>query len=424
MKKIFGILLALVLVLSFSVVATPVSAEIPQAELTANITAPVNDDDIMGGVEFTVSANVTNNGTTYALNVTATIEISGNATRKTDQPATKNVDTELTVNETRAVNWTLVCTGGGDVNIEVTPSGICGNTHNPIDGSLLHSNAISIDQEKVLEVTIVAPAEGANVTAVFNVTAKVKNISSLNATDVKLKITIDRYAGLKAGENPTWEWGPLASTNTSANHTWALNCTGVGFSRITVTPSGKVGGKDIPLEALTPHTVTVSQGDFKVGNITLVKGWNLISLPLIPLDSNINVVLAGLDDVISVWYWAGRWYSFKPGGPSDLTLMADGKAYWINMGANQTLHLAGTEMPEGAQLPPTYDVVVGWNMVGLKNTNNVTAISYLDGTKYVRIYGFENGLWFFIAGPAYNNPPMKPGLGYWVAFTEPGTIYP
>jgi hypothetical protein len=81
-------------------------------------------------------------------------------------------------------------------------------------------------------------------------------------------------------------------------------------------------------------------------------------------------------------------------------------------------------MPKGAQLPPTYDVVVGWNMVGFKSTaDNVTAADYLAGTEYVRIYGFENGEWFLIPGPSYNTT-MVPGLGYWVAFTEPGTIYP
>jgi nitrogen fixation protein len=432
MKKIFTILLAVALVLSFSVVATPVSADVAYAELTANITAPMEHDNIMGGAEFPVTANVTNNGTTYALNVTATIQIiSGNAILQTGQAATKNVDTELTVNETRAVNWTLVCTGGGAVNITVTPSGTDGTSHNPIGGNLLHPDTVNITQEKVLQVTIVAPPNltAFNVTQQFNVTAKVTNNSSLNATDVKLKITIDRYAGLKAGENPTWEWGPLASNATSDNHTWTLNCTGDGFSRITVTPSGKVGNKDIPADALTADTVTVSQGDFKGGNITLVKGWNLISLPLIPLDSDINVVLAGLDDVISVWYWDVEikdWRSFAPGGaPHNLLTMTDGKAYWINMKSARTLNLAGTDMPKGHGLPPAYDVVVGWNMVGFKSTaTNVTAADYLAGTEYVRIYWFEYGTWFLIPGPSYNTTTMVPGRGYWVAFTAPGTIYP
>ncbi len=183
----------------------------------------------------------------------------------------------------------------------------------------------------------------------------------------------------------------------------------------------------IPSDGLTPATVTAEQGVFDQQPIDLVEGWNLISLPLVPLDSAISAVLAGvMDDVISVWYWnaaAERWYSFAPGAASDLSSMTDGKAYWINMEVARTLNLAGTEMPEGTQLPPAYDVVVGWNMVGFKCTAaDVAADDYLAGTEYVRIYYFENGVWSLI--PAPYSDYMQPGLGYWVAFTEPGTIYP
>jgi len=432
MKKIFSILLALALVLSFSVVATTVSAQVYYAELVANITAPANGAAFMGGVEFTVSANVTNNGTGYAQDVKATIGISGNATLKAGQVATKSVATQLpAVNGTAAVSWTLVCTGAGAVNITVAPSGIEPNTLNPIAAGRIHSDAVSINQEKILQVIIVAPADFAafNVTDEFDVTANVENISSLNATDVQLTISIDRYAQLKAGMYATRTVGALGSNTTSTNYTWTVECTGDGFSRITVSPSGKVGGTTIPADALTAATVTVEQGVFEQASIELVEGWNLISLPLIPLDSAINAVLAGImEDVISVWHWdtpGEHWHSFAPGASSDLSSMTDGKAYWINMDAAQNLTLAGTQMPEGTQLPPAYDVVAGWNMVGFKSTaTNVTATDYLAGTEYVRIYGFKNGAWFLISGPPYDNPKMEPGLGYWVAFTEPGTIYP
>jgi len=432
MKKIFSILLALALVLSFSVVGTSViAADYYYAELVANITAPANGVDIMGGSEFTVTANVTNNGTGYAQDVKATIEITGNATLKTGQVATKSIAAQLpAVNGTGQVSWILVCTGGGVVDITVKPSGIEPNTLNPVVAGLLHSDSVSIDQKKILEVTIVTPADftAFNVTDEFPVTANVENISSLNATDVKLTVSIDRYAIVKAGA-VTRTVGALNGGVTSTNYTWTIQCTGDGFSRITVSPSGKVGGATIPAAALTAATVTLEQGDFDQEDIDLDEGWNLISLPLVPLDSAISAVLAGImDDVISVWYWnaaAARWYSFAPGAASDLTSMTDGKAYWINMEAARTLNLAGSEMPEGTQLPPAYDVVVGWNMVGFKSTaTNVTATDYLAGTEYVRIYGFKNGAWFLISGPPFDNPKMEPGLGYWVAFTEPGTIYP
>jgi hypothetical protein len=437
MKKIFSILLALALVLSFSVVVTPVSAA-PGAELTANITAPANNVSIVSGREFTVSANVTNIGDVKAENVTATIGIGSNAILKpvAGNVATKSIATLLAANATAAVNWTLVCTGEGAVNITVTPSGIDFVTGGLIVVGRLHPDTVSINQQKILRVTIVAPPEGKayNVTNEFEVTANVTNISSLNATNVKLTISIDRYAAPKAGEVLTRTVGPLGSNVTSSNFTWTLTCTGDGFSRITVSPSGNVANEvgepiAIPAVALTPATVTVRQGVFEVANITLAKGWNLISLPLIPLDSAIDAVLAGiLDNVISVWYWdaatGSPWKSFAPGAPSSLLTMEDGKAYWVNMKALRTLQLAGTAMPKGTQLPRAYNVVVGWNMVGFKSTaDNVTAQSYLAGTEYVRIYGFNSGAWFTIPGPSYNTT-MVPGLGYWVAFTKPGTIYP
>jgi len=435
MGKICSILLALALVLSFSVVAAPVNAD-QYAELTANITAPVNGADIIGGTEFTVSANVTNNGSVAAFDVRATIEISGNATLKAGQVATKDVP-DLPAGNTTQVFWNLVCIGGGVVNITVTPSGKDWMTQGIIPGSHLNPDTVSIDQEQVLQVTIVAPSDydAFNVTQEFDVTAKVENISSLNATHVELTIDIDRYAELKAGEDATQTVGILDSGDISTNVIWHLECTGDGYSRITVSPSGKVYDEaeeediTIPDDALIPATVTVSQGDFVDASIELDEGWNLISLPLIPLDWHIEVVLAGImDDVISVWYWdasAKDWDSFQPGGPPDLTRMEDGKAYWINMEAARTLNIAGTEMPKGGGMPHDYDVVVGWNMVGFKSTaNNVTVEDYLAGTEYIRIYWFKNGTWHSIPGTAYNTTMMVPGRGYWVAFTKLGTIYP
>jgi len=77
------------------------------------------------------------------------------------------------------------------------------------------------------------------------------------------------------------------------------------------------------------------------------------------------------------------------------------------------------------ELAPAHDVVVGWKMVGFKSTaTSVTAEYRLAGMEYVRIYGFKNGAWFLIPEPPYDDPKMETGLGYWVAFTEPGAIYP
>jgi len=69
--------------------------------------------------------------------------------------------------------------------------------------------------------------------------------------------------------------------------------------------------------------------------LQLYAGWNLIGIPGIPYDPIIEVVLYDiLDYVESVWTYDGEtgfWSSYSPGAPSDLTVMVDGRGYWIKM---------------------------------------------------------------------------------------------
>lgn len=173
-------------------------------------------------------------------------------------------------------------------------------------------------------------------------------------------------------------------------------------------------------------------------NIWLNDGLNLISLPLIPEDSSIEVVLAGLSStdgetipsILSVWGYDDGWQSYVPGGPPPtLTQMTDGSGYWIDVeyavdAPRAFLTIHGTELPVPPALPPAYGVVTGWNLIGFKKTHPMPAREYLAGIdeSVVRIYGFYDGAYFIVR--LDQPPPMQPGLGYWLAVTEPGTIYP
>ena len=162
--------------------------------------------------------------------------------------------------------------------------------------------------------------------------------------------------------------------------------------------------------------------------VELNKGWNLMSLPIVPDNEDIAAVLAGImDDVISVHHYRAAtddWLIYAPPDHNSLTTMEDGKAYWINMIAGGNLTVVGQAVapPGYGPPPPTYDVVEGWNMIGFRSMNPMKAEEYLMGTEYVRIYGFDldQGGWFSL--PYSNN--MTPDLGYWIAFSEEGTIYP
>ena len=177
---------------------------------------------------------------------------------------------------------------------------------------------------------------------------------------------------------------------------------------------------------------TVDSDAFNVGTekVDLAEDWNLMSSPLIPNDTDIEDVLADIEaDVLSVWYYdavSNDWLIYSPPAFNTLTTIEDGKAYWIDMDDEATLWIDGRELPAPPGLPPVYDVVAGWNMVGFKSTVDMSAVDYLNAMagKYTRIYGFVQGAWFTIPPPAYAVPQMIPGLGYWVSFTEDGAIYP
>jgi hypothetical protein len=103
--------------------------------------------------------------------------------------------------------------------------------------------------------------------------------------------------------------------------------------------------------------------------------------------------------------------------------MQDGKGYLINMSAPATLIVSGTELPVGSlTLPPTYNVSIGYNLIGFKSLTAMDNSVYLTGTSYrFPIYSKQAGVWQLLN---LTTDDMKPGFGYWVYFNAAGTITP
>ena len=189
--------------------------------------------------------------------------------------------------------------------------------------------------------------------------------------------------------------------------------------------------KAVSEAVLPPGAVDLSistQEPTPVGSwdLDLVEGWNLVSLPLIPFESGAEALLADVAaNVASVWRYEAAtrsWSSYVPDGPSPtLTHLVDGKGYWIAMRAPDTLRIEGRELPPPPGVPPTYEVVEGWNLVGFKSCIPRTVADYLAGVGgYSVVQGYAHGDYFRVLGTEY----MEPGRGYWVAVSSAGTIYP
>jgi uncharacterized repeat protein (TIGR01451 family) len=220
-----------------------------------------------------------------------------------------------------------------------------------------------------------------------------------------------------------WTVGSLAAGSSA---TLVINCTVGSVSAITNTATITALGQVDPFSDNNTDSVTLNLAAVTSMDIALKTGWNLISLPLIPNNSAIATVLAGVLGNVSIVYGydpSAGWKSYIPGGPTpSLTTMVDGKGYWINMIAAATLTVNGVVNPLPPTTPPAYSVAAGWNLIGFKSTTAMTAGDYLAAIagQWTRIWGYTNGQY----GAVTSSGMLQPGGGYWIAVTSAGTIFP
>jgi len=167
-----------------------------------------------------------------------------------------------------------------------------------------------------------------------------------------------------------------------------------------------------------------------LASIGLVAGWNLISLPVVPLTSAVGNVLAGLiasNGLAIVWsFQGGSWKFFTPTGSPTLTTMVDGLGYWLYVTHAYTLLVLGFTVVPGAT-PPVYALTAGWNLVGFKPVSpsqNETVGAYLASIsgKYIiaGVYDNLNATWL-VGNP---NLQLAPGEAMWLFTTASATLIP
>ncbi|KXS43576.1 MAG: fibronectin type III domain-containing protein [Methanohalophilus sp. T328-1] len=172
------------------------------------------------------------------------------------------------------------------------------------------------------------------------------------------------------------------------------------------------------------NTTQVEFADDTTKPLDLRAGWNMMSLPLIPADSSIEEVLAGIDEDTDVEYvWAydaqsNNWTSYSAVSGGELEEMVDGKGYLLKTDSTGTMTVSGYEDVDLIETPRAYDVYEGWNLIGFKYTDNMNSSEYLGNvaTSTDRLYG--------LGGELEMDEVMQPGQGYWLAVSQDGTIYP
>lgn len=118
------------------------------------------------------------------------------------------------------------------------------------------------------------------------------------------------------------------------------------------------------------NTGPVDDEKFKVEGtpfkVPLKFKWNLVSVPFVLLDDDVDVVFKDIkDDIDSVWtYDQGQWYVWTPGpAPDTLTNIQPGWGYWV-LAKNDTDLIIGGSLFNPAKTPPSKNLASGWNLVG------------------------------------------------------------
>lgn len=157
--------------------------------------------------------------------------------------------------------------------------------------------------------------------------------------------------------------------------------------------------------------------------IDLNHDWNLISSPLVMEETNIEQVLADIEDnVVTVWYFDSeidnwRWY-VPSEDKSTLNTFEDGNSYFIDMSSSDTLLVDGyyySDMNNGEGLPPEYNYYAGWNMIGYTRSAPDEELKsddyFADQYDLLNVHKFDTATqqYYLVSGPNM----LIPGDGYW-----------
>jgi len=235
-----------------------------------------------------------------------------------------------------------------------------------------------------------------------------------------------QFTDLSTGQitSRAWNFGNGA-TSTTANPSTTYSQSGTYTVTLTVTGPGGSHTKRLA------GYVTVAPGQVS-HNLTLIPGWNLVSLPISPTNPAIDVLLAPIAGKYTLAYayngcdTADPWKKFDPAAPSfanDLKQVTPQQGLWLRMTTTTTLSITGR-----AAGNVTMPLCSGWNLVGYPKTQSSqpqTALAGLTGCLNLAfVYRVEDAAdpWkrYDPAAPSFANDlrDLLPGLGVWIKATQ------
>jgi hypothetical protein len=204
---------------------------------------------------------------------------------------------------------------------------------------------------------------------------------------------------------------------------------------------GRIGNSPSLIDGPLCITLPAARFTLPLRDLALHYDWNLISPPVNPGNTQVEVVQRGIDHAYAaILGYDGGLQTYYPDRPGDSALQTIDAwhGYWIksSIAAGQpvsdtlrgqrasTWRMAGEILPEDQPLSLTS----GWNLAGYFPRHPLTvttALQEIDG-RYASVLGFDRTALSFYPDldPGYNTLNwMAPGYGYWISTTQASTLH-
>lgn len=284
---------------------------------------------------------------------------------------------------------------------------------------LLWSETIASEQHKLLYTCLTPAAVVATPTATVTPTATSSATLTVTVTPT---LTGEPTATATARATAT----PSATATTTPSPTPTPTVTASSTASVTPTPSATA----TPTATATATPVTA--------HLSLVSGWNLVALPMLPNVDVPNLIFAPVSGQYNLLYAYNGcdsidpWQKYDPAAPfpflNDLTKITINQGLWIRATANTTLPITGNT-PLSTAIP----LCAGWNLIswpGQAPAPISTALASISD-QYNLVYAYmaadsadpwkkydPNAPFPFLNDLAQ----VKPGQGYWLRMIQAATL--
>ena len=209
----------------------------------------------------------------------------------------------------------------------------------------------------------------------------------------------------------------------------------LGDHDLSVVAMDEAGNKN---SSAFEATITITERD--PYTLKLNPGWNLVSIPGEPMDSDINTVIPADHPIATVLTYdpsvPGGWLTALRGADGSftgtLTDITAGRAYWIQTPSFQGLKVDIPKQAVGAQILPTIAIAQGWNLIPILdvdgdfmlNSNDADDYNYFGGLSEGSVTGIYTFNTITNSWSSVAEADVAIGKGYWIYATDAGVIVP